>query len=48
MLPDALEGPVRYIGWLRKDVHESATGITDVQLARHSIRAMDGLSRRIE
>jgi hypothetical protein len=32
LVPDALEAPVRSVGWLRKDVHESASGIADVGL----------------
>jgi hypothetical protein len=30
---DALEAPVRSVGWLRKDIHESAMGMADVGLA---------------
>ena len=33
LVPDALEAPVRSVGWLRKDVHKSAMGIADVGLA---------------
>ena len=32
LVPDALEAPVRSVRWLRKDVHESVTGIADIGL----------------